>query len=104
MISSRYARPVPLWVLLVAVILTASITARLTILPDVIRSKPDFAVSLTSNPLIVFAQNQDGNSTNFVVDSVRNFTGIVSPQWTTQTASASACLWGLHRYSSEKQE
>jgi hypothetical protein len=80
---SRFSRPVPLWMLLVAVILTASITAGLTLLPNVINPKPDFEVSLTSNPLLVFSQNQDGNSTGLVVNSVRNFTGIVSLQWTT---------------------
>ena len=68
--------------LLLAIILTASITAGLTLLPGILSPKPDFAVSLTSNPLIIFAQNPEGNSTNLVVDSVRNFTGIVSVQWT----------------------
>ena len=68
--------------LLLAIILTASITAGLTLLPGILGPKPDFAVSLTSNPLIIFAQNPEGNSTNLVVDSVRNFTGIVSVQWT----------------------
>ncbi len=80
---SRYSRPVPLWVLLVAIILTASFTAGLTVLPGILSPKPDFALSLTSDPLMVFTQNQFGNSTNIIVDSVRNFTGIVSLQWTT---------------------
>jgi len=70
-------------VLLVAIILIASITAGLTLLPSILSPKPDFAVSLMNNPLTVFAQNQYGNSTNLKVDSVRNFTGIVSLQWTT---------------------
>ena len=69
--------------LLVAVILTGSITAGLLLLPNVISPKPDFAISLTSNPLLVFSQNQDGNSTNLMVYTVRNFTGIVTLQWTT---------------------
>jgi hypothetical protein len=80
--ASRYSRPVPLWALLVAIILTASITAGLTILPGILSPKPDFALSLTNNPLMIFAQNQEGNSTDLIVDSVRNFTGIVSVQWT----------------------
>ena len=71
-----------MWVLLVAIILTASITEGLTLLPGLLSPKPDFAVSLTNSPLIIFAQNQDGNNTNLLVDSVRNFTGIVSLQWT----------------------
>jgi hypothetical protein len=54
----------------------------LTILPGILSPKPDFAVSFTNNPLTVFAQNQDGNTTNLVVASVRNFTGIVSLQRT----------------------
>ena len=83
MTTSRYSRPVPLWVLLVAVILTASVTAGLTVLPGILSPKPDFAVSLASNPLIVFTQNQFGNSTDLIVNSLRNFTGIVSLQWTT---------------------
>jgi hypothetical protein len=69
-------------VLLVAIILAASITAGLTVLPGILSPKPDFAVSFTDNPLMVFAQNQDGNTTNLVVASLRNFTGIVSLQRT----------------------
>jgi hypothetical protein len=79
---SRFSRPVPLWMLLVAVILTAFITAGLILLPNVTSPKPDFAMSLTSNPLLVFSQNQDGNSTGLMVHSVRNFTVIITLQWT----------------------
>jgi hypothetical protein len=67
-------RPVPLWALLLAILLSGSVAAGLVYLPRLLG--PDFNLALSSNPMLVQAGNW--NSSIVKVESVRGFVGVVS--------------------------
>jgi hypothetical protein len=76
-IPVNWRRPVPLWVLLIGILVTASATTAVIVLPSVLSPKPDFTISISSlQPMYVQASGY--NHTLITIQTIRNFTGIVT--------------------------
>lgn len=78
-------KPVPAWAFLVGILLAASLTAGLLIVPGLLIQRPDFALVPKSNNIIIYAFNCGGppipchyNSTTLTVSPLMGFTGIVT--------------------------
>jgi hypothetical protein len=71
----NWKRPVPLWVFLLGVIATASVTSGVFLLPSAFGPKPDFVIS--SFPPM-YLQAGHSNATLISIQAIRNFTGIVT--------------------------
>lgn len=79
----KWRKPVPLWVLLIGILATASTTAGVILLPSILSPKPDFTMS-GLHPMYVqaiqaFRPGELGsNQTLITIQATRNFTGIVT--------------------------
>jgi len=71
----NWKRPAPLWILLIAMLATASATAGVILLPSILSPKPDFIMS-GLHPMYV--QANGANQTLITIQATRNFTGIVT--------------------------
>ena len=71
----NWKRPAPLWILLIAMLATASATAGVILLPSILSPKPDFTMS-GLHPMYV--QANGANQTLITIQATRNFTGIVT--------------------------
>jgi hypothetical protein len=73
---SRLSKPVPTWLLLIAIIATASVVSTAFVIPGLLRSKPDFVLETHPVSSLILT----GNEEQFVVSvrSINNFSGIVS--------------------------
>jgi hypothetical protein len=71
--SLNWKSPVPLWVFLIGVIVTASVTSGAFLLPSALGPKPDFVIS-DFPPMYLHGTN----TTLISIHAIRNFTGIVT--------------------------
>lgn len=70
-------RPVPLWALLLAILISGSVAGGLVYLPRLLGpGGPDFNLTLSANPVLEQANN--GNTSTVKVESVRGFVGVVT--------------------------
>jgi len=88
-------RPVPLWALLLAILVSGSIAAVLVYLPRPLG--PDFNLTLSSNP--VFEQPNHRNSSIVKVESVRGFVGVVTFGIISPSGLSTALTQGSDYYS-----
>jgi len=71
-------RPFPLWLLVLAVIVTASIVSSAIILPNVLIHKPDFVIQSNPPSKVILAGPGNGGSVNITFNSVNSFAGVLS--------------------------
>jgi hypothetical protein len=76
LVRMNWKRPVPLWILLIAMLVTASVTTGVILLPSVLSPKPDFTMSLSLHPM--YLQASGSNQTIITIQPVGNLKGAVT--------------------------
>ena len=71
----KWRKPVPLWMLLIGILATASATAGIILLPSILSPGPDFIMP-GLHPMYVQASGV--NQTLITIQAIRNFTGIIT--------------------------
>jgi len=103
----KWRKPVPLWVLLIGILATASTTAGVILLPSILSPKPDFTMS-GLHPMYVqaiqaFRPGELGsNQTLITIQATRNFTGIVTVT-TWSSTGVGTVLWDPQTFGAKDQ-
>jgi len=103
----KWRKPVPLWVLLIGILATASTTAGVILLPSILSPKPDFTMS-GLHPMFVqaiqaFRPGELGsNQTLITIQATRNFTGIVTVT-TWSSTGVGTVLWDPQTFGAKDQ-